>query len=197
MELVVIFGPPAVGKMAVGLELEKLTGYRLFHNHMVIELVHNFFEFETDPFRRLVEEFRARIFEEAKAGGLPGLIFTYVWALDQESDRLELEGYCAKCGMSLADAYLVELEASQATRLERNKGELRLSQKPTKRNLKRSELNLVESDRLYRLNSTEEFPFQPGGRYLKINNEGLSPEQTAALIQATWKLGAGPSRVIR
>jgi adenylate kinase family enzyme len=32
MHLVVIFGPPAVGKMTVGHELTKLTGYKLFHN---------------------------------------------------------------------------------------------------------------------------------------------------------------------
>jgi tRNA uridine 5-carbamoylmethylation protein Kti12 len=32
MTLVIIFGPPAVGKMTVGLELERLTAFRLFHN---------------------------------------------------------------------------------------------------------------------------------------------------------------------
>jgi hypothetical protein len=35
LALAIIFGPPAVGKMTVGLELERLTGFRLFHNHMV------------------------------------------------------------------------------------------------------------------------------------------------------------------
>jgi hypothetical protein len=30
MTLVIIFGPPAVGKMAVGMEMEHLTGFRLF-----------------------------------------------------------------------------------------------------------------------------------------------------------------------
>jgi hypothetical protein len=34
--LVIIFGPPAVGKMTVGLELERLTGFRLLHNHMTV-----------------------------------------------------------------------------------------------------------------------------------------------------------------
>ena len=44
MKFVVIFGPPAVGKMTVGQELAKLTGLKLFHNHMTIELVLNFFD---------------------------------------------------------------------------------------------------------------------------------------------------------
>ena len=30
MKLIVIFGPPAVGKMTVGLELQRRTGLRLF-----------------------------------------------------------------------------------------------------------------------------------------------------------------------
>lgn len=37
MKLVFIFGSGAVGKMTVGQELMKLTGLRLFHNHMAIE----------------------------------------------------------------------------------------------------------------------------------------------------------------
>jgi tRNA A37 N6-isopentenylltransferase MiaA len=33
MELLFIYGPAAVGKLTIGRELAKLTGYRLFHNH--------------------------------------------------------------------------------------------------------------------------------------------------------------------
>ena len=32
--LVQIIGPQAVGKMTVGQELSKITGYKLFYNHM-------------------------------------------------------------------------------------------------------------------------------------------------------------------
>lgn len=55
MKFVLITGPPAVGKMTVGQELAKLTGLKLFHNHMSIELVHHFFDFSTPPFTRLVD----------------------------------------------------------------------------------------------------------------------------------------------
>ena len=34
MKFVIIFGPPAVGKMTVGYELAKFTGLKVFHNHM-------------------------------------------------------------------------------------------------------------------------------------------------------------------
>ena len=39
MKLVIIIGPPAVGKMTIGQALEKITDLKLFHNHMSIELV--------------------------------------------------------------------------------------------------------------------------------------------------------------
>ena len=39
MKLVLIVGDGAVGKMTVGQELMKITGLRLFHNHMTIEPV--------------------------------------------------------------------------------------------------------------------------------------------------------------
>src|SRR6188508_1133674 len=58
MTLVIIFGPPAVGKMTVGLALERLTGFRLFHNHMTVDPVIRLFPFESPAYRRLVQEFR-------------------------------------------------------------------------------------------------------------------------------------------
>ena len=87
MHLVVLFGPPAVGKMTVGHELCRLTGYRLFHNHLTIEPFLGIFEFGSPSFARLSSEFRRRVLEEAIVSGLPGLVFTFVWALQLEEDR--------------------------------------------------------------------------------------------------------------
>ena len=39
MDLIVITGSGAVGKMTVGQELMKITDFRLFHNHLAIEPV--------------------------------------------------------------------------------------------------------------------------------------------------------------
>ena len=54
MKCVIIFGPSAVGKATVGKELANNLGYKLFHNHMVIELVHNFFTWSDAEFWKLV-----------------------------------------------------------------------------------------------------------------------------------------------
>lgn len=86
MKLVIIFGPHAVGKMTVGQELAKITGLKLFHNHMTIDLITNFFSYGSDEGKRLVELFRREIFEAVANSNLEGLIFTFMWALDLQDD---------------------------------------------------------------------------------------------------------------
>ena len=46
-KLVLLTGPQAVGKMTVGQELAKITGLKLFHNHMTIDLALKFFDYST------------------------------------------------------------------------------------------------------------------------------------------------------
>ena len=54
MKLLFLIGNGAVGKMTVGQELMKLTGLRLFHNHMTIEPVIEIFgQYNADVINRL------------------------------------------------------------------------------------------------------------------------------------------------
>ncbi len=39
MTFVLLYGPPAVGKLTVANELAKLTDFKVFHNHLSIDLV--------------------------------------------------------------------------------------------------------------------------------------------------------------
>ena len=84
MKLVIICGPHAVGKMTVGQELAKITDLKLFHNHMTIDLVANFFSYGTPQGKRLVRLFRKEIFEEVCKSDMYGLIFTYMWDFDYQ-----------------------------------------------------------------------------------------------------------------
>jgi len=184
MNFVVIFGPPAVGKMTVGYELAKLTGMKVFHNHMTIDLILEFFPYGHEKFNRLVSEFRQRIFEEVAASDLPGMIFTFVWALDQEGDKKTIDSYCEIFKQRGANIYFVELEADLDERLERNKSEIRLSKKTSKRNIVRSEGNLISTYKQYRMNSTDDFFYKEN--YIKINNTRLDPQETANKIVAAF-----------
>jgi AAA domain len=153
MELVVIFGPPAVGKMTVGHELCRLTGYKLFHNHMTVEPVLDIFPFGTPPFERLVDEFRRRIIEEAVHAELDGLVFTFVWGLDLSEDTRMVASYLDIVESRGGRARLVELYAGQAERLARNTTEFRLDRKRSKRDLEFARNNLLQLDSHYVMNT--------------------------------------------
>ena len=144
--LLLLYGPPAVGKMTVAQAISARTGYRVFHNHMTIELVLPFFEFGSPPFTRLVTHTRERIFEEVARSDLPGMIFTLMWDFGDPNDAHFVE----RCAAVFRDRgwaiRFVELQADQATRLARNATENRLTHKPSKRDVSWSNDNLIACD---------------------------------------------------
>src|SRR5712672_481087 len=77
MKLIFISGLPGVGKLTVAKELSALTGYRLFHNHLVVDLLMSVFPFGSPQFVELRESIWLSVFEQACRGSLPGLIFTF------------------------------------------------------------------------------------------------------------------------
>ncbi|EIT84222.1 hypothetical protein A374_16503 [Fictibacillus macauensis ZFHKF-1] len=180
MKFILLFGPQAVGKMTVGFELEKATGYKLFHNHMTIDLVSRYFDYGTKEGERLVHTLREAVFREVAHSDLPGFIFTYVWAFDQQEDHDYVKKVCAIFEEAGAEIYFVELEADVDERLARNRHPFRLAQKPTKQNLEWSDHNLLTSMEQYRLQSLPgEIKHRP---YVRINTTHRTPAETVALI---------------
>jgi len=191
VRLVVIFGPAAVGKMTVGMELQRLTGLRLFHNHMAIDLALRFFPFGTPQFSRIVSTIRTRVFEEVASSELPGLIFTYVWALDNPGDKRDVDGIVRFFAERGAQVCFVELAATQEERLRRNVTPRRLAEKAPKRELEQSRALLLEHDAKYRFNSNGDF-FYPD-RHIKIENTHLDPTQVADQIIAAFTIPRVPA----
>jgi hypothetical protein len=76
MKLVFIYGPPAAGKLTVARELAALTGFSLFHNHLIVDAVASVFPFGNERFVRLRETFWLAMFREAGEAG-QSLIFTF------------------------------------------------------------------------------------------------------------------------
>lgn len=77
MNLVFIYGPPAVGKLTVAKELASATGYKLFHNHLTYDFIHGIFgDINTDDLNHRV---RLEIFKQAVESDIPGMIFTFVY----------------------------------------------------------------------------------------------------------------------
>ena len=67
MKLVVIYGPPAVGKLTTAEKLGAITGYRVFHSHLAIDMVNSI---TPDDAGRKYSEFLFRIIYET---------IEYVW----------------------------------------------------------------------------------------------------------------------
>lgn len=181
MKLVVIIGNGAVGKMTVGQELAKITGLRLFHNHMSIEPIIDIFGEYNGT---IVRKFRELVFTEFAKTDKYGLIFTYIWAFDTQSDWNYMEHL--RDVFKDADIYYVELVAPQEIRLQRNSTENRLKHKPSKRNLEWSDKMIIESDLENRLESYDgEIPYD---NYIKIDNSTLSAAETARMIKDKFGL---------
>ena len=183
MKLVFLIGDAAVGKMTVGQELMKITGLRLFHNHMTIEPVIEIFGY-FDP--ETIKEMRETIFRRFAASDNYGMIFTYMWAFDMQSDWDYIEHVKEIFEPYGTEFYYVELIAPQSVRLERNKSENRLKNKPSKRDIETSDKRLLRDDEKYRCVSYEgEIPFE---NYLRIDNSGISAEEAARMIKETFSL---------
>lgn len=187
MELIVIMGPQAVGKMTVGRELEKLVDAKLLYNHETIDFYANFLGYGKETFRLSNETrfnlFRAFVQNEYNVAN--GIIFTVVVGFDLEEDRVFLQEISDIFTDAGGKVYLIELEADLETRLERNVGESRLQAKPSKRNLEFSRNELLASHEKHRLNSLpgEVAEIVPKAHYLRINNCELEADETAKRIQ--------------
>ncbi len=183
MKLVLLFGSLAVGKMTVGQELAKITDLTLFHNHMTIEPVLDVFGYYHG---RAVRRLREVFFEEFADTGADGMIFTYVWAFDQQKDWDYIKHVTEIFESKGASVYYVELVASQEVRLVRNQSENRLLHKPSKQDLEFAENDLLETDKKYRLESYDgEIPFE---NYIKIDNTELAPDVVAKIIKDRFNL---------
>ncbi len=79
MKLVVLYGPPGVGKLTIAKELAKITGYNNFHNHLTFEPVRSILPIEHPDFWSIVKRWRLQLLEIAAKNKVKGLIITVVY----------------------------------------------------------------------------------------------------------------------
>lgn len=98
MRLIFVYGMPATGKLTVARELAKVTGYPVFHNHLVVDMLQSMFEFGSQPFVELREEMWLSVFRKAAENQAPGLIFTFA------PEATVREGFIPAAKKALEDA---------------------------------------------------------------------------------------------
>jgi chloramphenicol 3-O-phosphotransferase len=108
---IVIYGPPASGKLTVAQQLSQLTNLKLFHNHLTVDLLLSVFEFGSPAFVTFREQIWLSVMLQACEEKI-GLIFTFT------PERTVSEGFlnllideATSCG---ADVRVVELVCSES-----------------------------------------------------------------------------------
>ena len=80
MKLVFIYGLPGTGKLTVARALAKLTGDRLFHNHLTVDLAASLFAHGSPEYMEYVRSLRLEAFARAAAAKVD-LVFMF-WYSD-------------------------------------------------------------------------------------------------------------------
>jgi adenylate kinase len=174
MKLVFIHGAPGVGKLTVARELARLTGFRLFHNHLTVDLISSVFTFGSEPFVQLREEIWLATFREAAQHDV-SLIFTF--APERTVHESFIQNTIDVVTSSGGQVLFVELTCA-AAELERR------LEDPSRRAFEK--LNSVEQYRALKDDGAFEFPRLPAGHSVDITN--ASAPAAAASIHEYLKL---------
>ena len=177
MQVVYLYGPPGVGKLTVGTALAALTGYRLVHNHLTVNLATALFPRGSPAWARFLGQVRGQVFAAAAREGVD-LISTaaYLGTAEQVAAiRAWLEPVRASGGAVM----FVRLACDQDELVRRVQHAARLRhEKPTDPRV---------LDR-YDLTAT-----MPVGSHLRLDTTHLSPAAAAARIAAYYRLPVAPA----
>ncbi|HZY46266.1 MAG TPA: AAA family ATPase [Candidatus Bathyarchaeia archaeon] len=175
MKLIFVYGPPASGKLTVAKELAKLTGFKLYHNHISISFVTSLFEFGTKTFHRLLDKYRKEMLEEA-ARECTDTIFTFVYG--KGTDDKFIRDIVQRVRRHHGKVLFVQLLCNREE-LARRVG------RPDRKAMGK----LIEKkvlDDLYRVHDLDsEVPFQPNFR---IDTSRQSPRMVARMIAQHYRL---------
>jgi hypothetical protein len=175
MKLIFLYGLPGTGKLTIARELAELTGIKLFHNHLTVDLLLSVFEFGSAPFVDLREKIWLSVFDEA-AATLPAMIFTFnpENSVRQSFAQKSIEAVTSRGG----EVLFVEV-VCDPSELERRMDTLE----------RRNHKKLVSLELFRKLQSDGVFtlPKMPKP-HLTLNSTSTSPHENAQVIVARFSL---------
>jgi len=172
MKLIVIFGPPSVGKTTIGKLIEARTNFKLFHNHMVMDGIMHMFGVGTPAENRLSKIVRTEVIKEAAASEID-LIFTYVWDFSQVKGKANIDTYKEIYENRGGEVFFIELSAPLDVRIER-------ANSPDRQRIK---THAPDAKRVAQLETslslTSPSPFFYPDNYTKIDTVNKNPKEVA------------------
>lgn len=177
MKLIIIYGSEATGKLTIAKQLAQKTGFRLFHNHVSIDVAKVLFEFGDESFNELVWDVRSLIFEYAAKRNISGLIFTWAYSHPGFQPYLSritkiMNRYDAEMHFVYVSCSIDELEKRV---IQEDRGKV-------------GKINsLAELERQRKLKNHQVIP---NSGSLEIDNTHLSPQDAASQIIAHFELDA-------
>lgn len=182
MKLVLIYGPPGAGKLTVAQELQKVTSFKLLHNHLVTDLCETIFEFGTPTRADLNLSIRSTVVEVAAKNGVNGIIFTLSYYAGPQMERANyaMGHFVALMKRIGGEACFVRLSCDQEELEKRVVSPSRIGTKKVTdiakfKKILREELPCAEIPR----NIAES---------LHIDNTSVSPQDAAIMIQKAYQL---------
>ncbi|NTU46516.1 AAA family ATPase [Candidatus Roizmanbacteria bacterium] len=176
MKLILLYGAPGTGKLTVATRLSKKTGYTLFHNHMILNVLCELYGYDNAIRRKLEKEFRLRIIEESAKTDM-NMIATGVIMRDNEE-------FYKKIWQTVLDnngeCLVVYLTATKDILIKRIGEESR-------KNLKK--ISTVERLNEWHEQYPESFEKLDFPNQYSVDTSNLSPDQVVRDIMSHYNLG--------
>lgn len=181
MKMIFLYGPPAVGKLTVAKELAKIIGYKLFHNHLTVDLVSSLYEWDSPKYWEYLRFIREQLLANLAKDNVD-IIFTYVYAAGEDEEVME----------------------RMFKKIEENGGEVLLVQLTT--SVEKLKERIVAEDRrqfkkMHKTESLESwicqyklFEAYPNRQNLVVDNSNMTPTEVSNLIIDKYRLNIMTSK---
>lgn len=180
MHCIVLYGPPASGKLTIAKKVAALLGYRLLHNHVVSDFAHALYEYGTDEYVAFSKEARFFLIDSAISHGVAGCVMTFAYGVESKTlsdETAILEELQQKIIHSGGSMLFVRLDCPRQILIDRVQQEDRTEfQKLTDPQILQA---ILDSRPM-----TEEVPFTTS---LVIHTDRVQPEDAAHLIQTEFQ----------
>jgi hypothetical protein len=168
--------------MTVGQRLAEMTGFKLLYNHIVVDLVTEFFPFGSEPFHALARPMTLQLIEACAANDV-SLIITHGLVFSAPGSHRLLEEWSEPYRRRGREIFYAELTAPLDVRIERNATENRARHKKVDW---ATPERMREMEGWGRWNSDGDIP--DPARHILIDNSALTAEDAAAMIKGAFGL---------